>query len=129
MSDAERLARKHRLSEKRLWYLKVKAFADSNQWAQLRGLGDSKAKPPIGFKPFARAAIQHDQAASEICRYIEKMPLGEERYDLFCEAKQWKRAVDEAMKLKDAPRIANVRSMCNDAAIQRTCDEMLSRVG
>mmetsp|Transcript_15939 Transcript_15939/g.36638 ORF Transcript_15939/g.36638 Transcript_15939/m.36638 type:complete len:286 (-) Transcript_15939:566-1423(-) len=127
-ADADRLAKKFRVPEKRLWHLKVKAYAESGQWPQLRSLGDSKAKPPIGFKPFARVAIQYDQGVTEITRYIDRVQVGEERYGLFCEAKLWKRAVEEAVKLKDPQRIMNVRSICNSADIQRMCDEMMGRV-
>lgn len=128
INDAEKLSRKYKMPERRLWYLKVKAFSDSGQWPQLRSLADSRAKPPIGYKPFALVAIQHDQSAAEITRYIEKVPGPEERYNLFCQGKIWKRAVDEAVKLKDIHRVANVRSICNDADVQRTCEQMMARL-
>jgi hypothetical protein len=129
LADADKLAKKFRVPERRFWHIKVKAFADSEQWANLRTLADSKTKPPIGFKPFARAAIKGDQGNSEIMRYIERVGSPEERYDLFCEARMWKRAVDEAVKLRDGRRIANVRSICNNAAVQGICDNALARLG
>jgi len=128
MADAEKLAKKYKLPEKRLWYLKVKAFGESGQWPQLRSLADSRAKPPIGFKPFARAAIKHDQATSEITRYIDRVQGAEERYDLYCEAKAWKKALDEATKLKDAGRVGNVRAICNSPETQQACDQILARL-
>lgn len=128
LSDVDKLAKKFRIPDKRLWHIKVRAFADSGQWPQLRKLGDSKTKPPIGFKPFAMATIQGKQSDPEIMRYIDRVTVSEERYDLFCEAKLWKRALEEAAKLRDTRRIANVRSSCNSAEIEQLADDMLNRL-
>jgi hypothetical protein len=127
-ADVEKLAKKFRIPDKRLWYIKVKALSESNQWPQLRKLAESKTKPPIGFKPFAMAAIKGNQGIAEIMAYVERVTLSEERYDLFCEAKQWKRALDEAGKMRDSRRLANVRSSCNSPEVQRLADEMLNRL-
>jgi hypothetical protein len=128
LGDVDKLAKKFRVPEKRLWHIKVKALAESQQWPQLRALGDSKAKPPIGFKPFAMAAIMGKQPVSEIMRYIERVTSSEERFDLFFEANLWKRALDEAGKLRDSRRVTNVRSSCNSAEVQRLADELLNRL-
>ena len=47
LADADKIAKKFRIPEKRVWHIKVKAFADSKQWSNLRLLADSK-KSPIG---------------------------------------------------------------------------------
>jgi hypothetical protein len=128
LSDADKIGKKFRIPEKRLWYIKVKAFADSEQWSNLRILSDSKTKPPIGYKPFARAAIKGKQSVSEILKYIDKIPVPEERYDLFCEAALWKKALEEASRLKDGRRILNVKSLCNSPEIQLLADQTLARI-
>mmetsp|Transcript_27470 Transcript_27470/g.59647 ORF Transcript_27470/g.59647 Transcript_27470/m.59647 type:complete len:1166 (-) Transcript_27470:269-3766(-) len=122
-ADAERLAKRYKVPEKRLWYIRVRAFSQSGQWANLRNLADSRAKNPIGLKPFALAAIEGKQPLSEITRYIERVPPGEERYDLFCEAKMWQKAVEEAVNMRDPNRIMHVRSLCNSPEIQQLCEE------
>jgi len=93
LEDADKIARKFRVPEKRMWHIKVKAFSESEQWPQLRILSDSKAKSPIGFKPFAMAAIRGKQSVGEIMRYIDRVSGSEERYDLFCEAGLWKKSL------------------------------------
>eukprot|EP00543_Licmophora_paradoxa_P010410 CAMPEP_0202477846 /NCGR_PEP_ID=MMETSP1360-20130828/94152_1 /ASSEMBLY_ACC=CAM_ASM_000848 /TAXON_ID=515479 /ORGANISM="Licmophora paradoxa, Strain CCMP2313" /LENGTH=795 /DNA_ID=CAMNT_0049105103 /DNA_START=45 /DNA_END=2432 /DNA_ORIENTATION=- len=128
LGDVDKIGRKFRVPEKRLWHIKVKALAESQQWPQLRILADSKAKPPIGFKPFAVAAIRGKQSPAEITRYIERVSSGESRYDLYCEAGVWKRAGEEAFKLRDTRRIASVRSSCNSAEVHKMCDELLVRL-
>jgi hypothetical protein len=122
--DAEKLCKRFRLTEKRIWYIKVNAFAKTGQWKALRILGDSRAKSPIGFKPFALAFLRGKQPVSDAVRYIERCTQPEERYFLFCEAKLWKKALDEAVQLKDSVRIMNVRSLCNDREMQQLCDRI-----
>jgi hypothetical protein len=128
LADADKIGKKFRIPEKRLWYIKVKAFADSEQWSNLRILADSKTKPPIGYKPFARAAIKGKQSVSEVLKYIDKIPVPEERYDLFCEAALWQKALEEASRLKDGRRILNVKTLCNSPEIQLLADQTLARI-
>jgi len=126
--EGDRLARKFNVPDKRLWNIKIKSLADSEQWAQLRILSETKEKKTIGFKPFALAAIKGKQPISEINRYIERVNTPEDRYDLFCEAKLWKRALDEAQKLKDPNKVMSVSSMCNSPEIRQTCDDIFAQM-
>ena len=128
LDDAEKIHKKYRIPEKRFWYIKVKALADSEQWSTLRIFCDSRSKSPIGYKPFARAAIRGKQSSSEVMKYIERVTDSEERYDLFCEANLWKRALEEAVKLRDSRRVLNVKTLCNSQEIQLMADEMLGRL-
>ena len=72
-ADVERLAKKFSLSQRSLWMLKVQSFADSGQWANMRNLADSRAKNPIGFVPFAMAAIRGRKGPTEINRYFSRI--------------------------------------------------------
>ena len=127
LSDVDKIARKYRVSEKRLWAIKVKAFSESKQWSNLRTLAESK-KSPIGYKPFARAAIRGNQPISEVLRYIGRVTVPEEKYDLLVERKLWKDALEEAFKMKDGRRIINVKSLCHDTDLQIVADQMLGRI-
>lgn len=120
------MAKKFKVPEKRLWHVKVRAFAGSGQWGNLRSLAESKSKPPISFRYFALAVIRGKQGVGEIVRYTEKVVDEEERYDLFCEAELWKRAVNEAKQMGDVRRVMHVRSICNSPEIQRICDDFSS---
>jgi len=113
-TEADRIGRKYKIPEKRLWHLKVRALSESNQWPALRNLCDSRAKPPIGIKPFAQAVIKGRQGQVEIMHYIGLMTSDtdvEDRYDLYCEALMWSKAYDEAVRLGDPRKIAHVKSM------------------
>lgn len=102
------LAKKYRVPEKRLWHIKVKALSESQQWRYLHNLAERKS--PIGYKAFAIAAINGKQPFGEIVRYIEKVSNAEDRYDLFCVAEFWKRALQEATRLEDPRRAEYVKS-------------------
>jgi hypothetical protein len=128
LTDAEKVAKKFRVPEKMHWYTKVRAFAETGQWQNLQKLSDAKAKSPIGFKPFARAAIQGGRSSNEVLRYIERITAPEERFSLFCEAGLWKRALEEAYKLKDERRILDVKSRCGSPELQLQADQLLGRL-
>lgn len=127
LADADKIAKKFRIPEKRVWHIKVKAFADSKQWSNLRLLADSK-KSPISYKFFALAAIRGKQSSTEIMRYVDRVAVAEEKYDLLCEAEMWKQALDEAFKLRDPRRVLNVKTLCNDSDIQIMADQLMGRI-
>lgn len=127
-ADADRIAKKHKVTEKRLWHAKVRALSESGQWPALRNLADSRAKSPIGLKPFALAVIKGRQSQVEILHYVDRMTDktdGEDRYNLLCEAGMWKKALEESLKLGDGRKIAHVKAMCNSSDIQRLCDKYI----
>ena len=128
LNDADKVAKKFRVPEKMLWHTKVKAFSDTKQWKNLLLLSNSRTKSPIGFKPFARAAIKGRQPEKDILRYIERISIAEERFSLYSEACLWRRAMDEAAKMKDERRIQDVKARCNDREIQLAADQILARL-
>jgi hypothetical protein len=126
LNEADKLARKFKVPDKRLWHTKIRAFAASDQWKYMKMLADSRTKIPISSKYFALAAIKKQRETSEILWYIQKVLDGEERCDLYMEAKIWKRALDEAKRLGDERRVMNVKSLCNNAEIEQACDRFLA---
>lgn len=128
LTDADKVAKKFRVPDKLHWHTKVRAFAETQQWGNLKKLADSRAKPPIGLKPFARAAIRGRRPAGEIARYIDRVTVPEERVSLYCEAGAWKRALEEAYKMKDEHRIIDVKARCGSPELQLQADELLARL-
>lgn len=126
LNEADKLARKFKVPDKRLWHTKIRAFAASDQWKYMKMLADSRTKIPISSKYFALAAIKKQRETSEVLWYIQKVLDGEERCDLYMEAKIWKRALDEAKRLGDERRVMNVKSLCNNPEIEQACDRFLA---
>jgi len=125
LSDADKVAKMFRVPEKMLWHTKVKAFSETGQWKNLLHLANSRTKSPIGFKPFARAAIKGRQPASDMLRYIERVSVPEERFSLYGEGGMWKKALEEAVKMKDRRRIIDVKARCNNPEIQLHAEQVL----
>lgn len=58
---AEQLARDFRIPDKRLWWLKLSALADLEEWEELEKFSKSK-KSPIGYLPFVEICMkQHNK--------------------------------------------------------------------
>jgi vacuolar protein sorting-associated protein 16 len=126
LQDADKLARKFRLSEKRFCHIKVQAFVKTDQWANLRSLAEKRS--PIGYKPFARAAINAKRPPEEILKFIRSISVPEERYDLLCEASMWKEALQLAVEMKDVRRLLNVKTRCNDDVLVNKANEEMAKL-
>lgn len=131
LADADKLARKARMSQKRFWHIKVKAYADGGHWTNLAELADTR-QIPIGLKPFVRAAVrgyQGDNRDEYIRTFIQKLTSNEEKFDMLCEAAMWKEALKLAEKdMKDTRRLMQVKERCNDKALQLQADQALGRL-
>jgi Vps16, C-terminal region len=68
--------------DKRLWYLRVRALAASGQWSALKQLSVER-KSPIGYRPFAAAALEHKQPRFEVEHYAERITQTDERCVMF----------------------------------------------
>ena len=128
LSDADKVIRKFRIPDKLAWNTKVKAFSETDQWTALKKLADSRTKVPIGFKPFARAAIRCHQSSTDCSRYIERVTDPEDRFSLYCEAGMWKQGLDEAAKMRDERRIIDVKAHCGSPELQLKADQLLAKL-
>jgi len=123
--EGDKFAKKFRIPEKMTWSVKVQSFSDSGQWDALRALAESRGKNPIGFKPFATAAIRGRRPQQEVVRYIERVLQPEERFDLYLQGELWNQAVNAAAAMKDEGRVHRVLSGCEIPEIQRRCEKIL----
>jgi vacuolar protein sorting-associated protein 16 len=131
LADAEKLARKARMSPKRLYHIRVKAYADGGHWTTLADLADSR-QTPIGYKPFIRAAINGYNGPNRdeyILSFIQKLGTNEEKFDMLCEAAFWKQALKIAENdIKDSRRVKQLKDRCTDKTLQLEADEALGRL-
>lgn len=127
-TDADKIAKKFRVPEKRLWHAKVKALKDSQQWSNLKLLAESSRKPPIGLVPFCKAVIDGNQPEAEIRQYIDLLSNTQERFEVYMYGKYWTQALGEAFQLKDAQKMVNIKHLTNDANVHARADELLSEL-
>uniref|UniRef100_A0A7S1BW54 Vps16 C-terminal domain-containing protein n=2 Tax=Corethron hystrix TaxID=216773 RepID=A0A7S1BW54_9STRA len=124
--EAEKFAKRFRLHEKLVWSTKVRALAETGQWEALRALGDARGKNPIGFKPFATAAITGMRPSAEILRYIDRVTIPEERFELLCQAQLWSQAIQVASTMKEEDElIRRIYSTCGSPDVQNQCEKIL----
>jgi hypothetical protein len=55
---------------------------------------------------------RYHQPHSEIERYIDKMQVLEDRFDLYVEVPMYRKAAETALKLKDIERLESVSAVC-----------------
>mmetsp|Transcript_23329 Transcript_23329/g.73122 ORF Transcript_23329/g.73122 Transcript_23329/m.73122 type:complete len:766 (+) Transcript_23329:418-2715(+) len=137
-TEAAAIARKFNVSEKRLWRIRIRAMGASGQWQQLKRLASARYKPPVGYAPFAKAALEGKRPADEVFFYIDKVPDLEQRFELYAAAgaaavaKAWFRAYEVASSLRDEEertrRLHAVRTSCGDAGLIAHIDERLAQM-
>jgi vacuolar protein sorting-associated protein 16 len=131
LADAEKLARKARISPKRLYHIRIKAYADGGHWTTLTDLAETR-QTPVGYKPFVRAAINGYRGQDRddyILSFIQRLGSNEERFDMLCEASMWKQALKVAEKdLKDARRVKQLKERCTDKTLQLEVEAALGRL-
>jgi len=124
--EVTRLARKFKVTDKALYHIKIEALARCGQWGQLSRLANER-RPPVGFKPFAQACIRYGQSRGAAEMYIEKVTPLEQRFDLYTDVGSWQKAVDVAVKMRDAGRLSAAAKASGDAALMAQARQLVSK--
>ena len=66
---ADKFRSDFKISDRKYFWLKVRAFGDTQQWSELSGLVKNK-RSPIGFEPFINICLKHG-AESEAKKYLQ----------------------------------------------------------
>jgi len=115
-----------KLPPKRYYWIKIKAYATSGRWKQLREFSDQE-RSPIGYGPFAECCILHGNQ-EEAPYYIEKMARGEpeKQVILWGMIKEWQKALDAAAKLKNRNEVLfTLRVLCSEPGVIEIIDGYL----
>lgn len=125
--EAQKLAKKFRVPEKQVWFIKIHCFSSNAHWGHLAKLAAEK-KSPVGYKPFARACLKYGQPNVEIIKYIQKITAPEDRFELYVEIEEWRQAADIARTLQDRDRLNLVLHRCKDELLQRQIQHILDKL-
>jgi hypothetical protein len=125
--ESTKVIKKFKVAEKTWWHIKIAAFGRLGAWGHLSKLSSEK-KSPVGYAPFARVCIKHGQPLQETERYIEKIADMEEKFDLFVDTKDWRKAADCARNLRDGERLTAVYNQCRDPTLQRQVKDLLTKL-
>ena len=96
-------------------------------WAHLSRLANEK-KSPVGYAPFARVSIKYEQPDSDIERYIDKIGSLEEKFDLFVDMKDWRKAADCARTFGTVNVLQLFIINAEDPTLQRQVKDLLSKL-
>ena len=125
--ESLKLAKKFRVPDKQLWNIKIHCFSSTGHWGHLAKLAAEK-KSPVGYKPFARACIKYNQPIIEIEKYIDKIGVQEDRFDMLFEIESWRQAADVARQLRDGDRLTLVMSRCKDDTLKRQIMHIIEKL-
>ncbi|XP_076437329.1 vacuolar protein sorting-associated protein 16 homolog [Babylonia areolata] len=95
---AEKLRKEFKVPDKRFWWMRVNALAESGDWGELEKLSKSK-KPPIGMEAFVEACMKFYNK-QEALKYLPRVSP-EHRVRSMVRVGQMQEAADQAFENKN----------------------------
>mmetsp|Transcript_324 Transcript_324/g.338 ORF Transcript_324/g.338 Transcript_324/m.338 type:complete len:744 (+) Transcript_324:332-2563(+) len=123
-SEAEKLAKQFQISEKKMWYLKLKIKASQGDWPGVEALSKSKKNPPIGFRPFANIAVQRNQNQYAE-QFILRVPEVDYQLNMLQYIGSYMKAAEVAVKNKLFDSLPEIAQKSNDRAVMEFVDSQL----
>ncbi|XP_030682364.1 vacuolar protein sorting-associated protein 16 homolog isoform X4 [Nomascus leucogenys] len=118
---AEQLARDFRIPDKRLWWLKLTALADLEDWEELEKFSKSK-KSPIGYLPFVEICMkQHNKYEAK--KYASRVGP-EQKVKALLLVGDVAQAADVAIEHRNEAELSLVLSHCMGATDGATADKI-----
>ncbi|XP_072863300.1 vacuolar protein sorting-associated protein 16 homolog isoform X4 [Chlorocebus sabaeus] len=118
---AEQLARDFRIPDKRLWWLKLTALADLEDWEELEKFSKSK-KSPIGYLPFVEICMkQHNKYEAK--KYASRVGP-EQKVKALLLVGDVAQAADVAIEHRSEAELSLVLSHCTGATDGATADKI-----
>lgn len=118
---AEQLARDFRIPDKRLWWLKLSALADLEEWEELEKFSKSK-KSPIGYLPFVEICMkQHNK--HEAKKYASRVGP-EQKVKALLLVGDVAQAADVAVEHRNETELSLVLSHCTGATDGAIADKI-----
>ena len=72
--------------------------------------------------------MKYNQPTSETEKYIEKIAVPEDRFDMLFEIESWRQAADVARQLGDADRLTLVMQRCKDETLKRQIMHIIEKL-
>jgi len=126
---AERVRQIFEVPDRRFYYIKIRALSECADWKMLERFAN-EMRPPIGFVPFARAAIRRGEKL-EASKYIMRVEDDRVRLELLVEIEFWIEAADLAVRIRDASTLGVIVAECSkvDEKMARKIEKMARRAG
>mmetsp|Transcript_2610 Transcript_2610/g.3810 ORF Transcript_2610/g.3810 Transcript_2610/m.3810 type:complete len:873 (+) Transcript_2610:103-2721(+) len=105
---AAKIKSEFKLPDKRFWWIKIKALAQTQNWEELATFAKEK-RSPVGYKPFADVCIEGG-VNSEAARYISRIADESDQLNYWIRIQRFNEAADVAMKMKSIEALNFVKS-------------------
>lgn len=126
-TDIIKIVKRFKISDKVLYQIRIQIYSKHQRWDLLYKFANEK-KSPIGYLIFARTCLKYKQN-DEALKYIDKLNTTEDKFDIYLDTKNYRRAADMAYKLKDSQRLEAVGRMGqSDNQIVQYVQELLSKL-
>lgn len=125
-SKALKIKDEFKIPDKRFWWIKLYALIARREWDTLYKFANQSKKSPIGYQPFYNEALKAG-SKREAARYVPFCTnvSYKERIDMFVKVDDYRPAIQEAVKVKDADALRELRESAT-SAIQSEIDQALS---
>lgn len=115
LKAAEQLRKEFKVPDKRFYWLKVRALAESKSWLELDRFSKAR-KSPIGYEPFFDACLEFDNRI-EAEKYVPRV-LPENKVACFVKLGKFEDAAETAFSQKSEEGLDLVLGKC--ASLNRT---------
>jgi vacuolar protein sorting-associated protein 16 len=126
MKRAAKIKSEFKVPDKRYYWIKIRALADSKSWEELAKFAKER-RPPIGFRPFADVCMRA-QVLSEAARYIPRIDDESEQLNLWVAIERFNEAADVALAMKSLEALQFVRSKCKDPQSTLYIDKLMAQL-
>eukprot|EP01028_Stygiella_incarcerata_P006175 TRINITY_DN251_c1_g2_i1.p1 TRINITY_DN251_c1_g2~~TRINITY_DN251_c1_g2_i1.p1 ORF type:complete len:899 (+),score=217.35 TRINITY_DN251_c1_g2_i1:92-2788(+) len=128
MRTADKLRSMFKVSDKKFWWIKVRALADARNWEGLEKFAAKEKKSPIGFGPFIEVCIDH-RNYYEAEKYIERLQDPRARADMLLKIGRYEQAGAAAMQARDEVLLQSIYDACaHNREIQSRIQLMIARL-
>jgi len=114
LKKAVSIKKEFKVSDKRFWWIKIRALAKSQRWEALERFAQAK-KPPIGYRPFVEVCLDNGNE-EEAKKYIPLVSEAFAKVELYCHPmiQNYEAAIQTAVAKKDVDQLKFIYSKCPD---------------
>eukprot|EP00762_Andalucia_godoyi_P003514 ANDGO_04278.mRNA.1 Vacuolar protein sorting-associated protein 16 homolog len=125
--SAERFRSQFKVTDKKFWWIKVKALGVSRNWEGLEKFAKEK-KSPIGYEPFVQVCIANGNRL-EGEKYVVRVANTRTRAELWMEIGNVDEASQTAFQAKDVQMLEIIRDRCEyNKRLQAQVEQLISKL-
>lgn len=125
MKKATKIKSEFRMSDKKFWWLKVKALAKMQEWEELQKFAASK-KSPIGYAPFVQVCMQQ-KANHEAVKYVSRITNPQEKVEFYIQLGHFQEALEVAAQLKNVELLKFIQTKSSNSQTQNYINQLIAQ--